>query len=147
VHVFYSYSHRDERFRERLEAELRSLHREGAIREWHDRMLTPGDEWREAISKELERADVIILMVSPDFLASDFAYEEELMRAVERHERGEARVVPIILRPSRWHRSPIGRLQALPKDGKPITTWSNRDSAWQDVGERLARLVGDLQGG
>ena len=108
-------------------------------------MIGAGEEWREAIRTQLGRADVILLLVSPDFLASDFIFDEELATALKRHERGSARVVPIILRPCAWQRSPIGQLQALPKDAKPITTWSNRDSAWTNVGDGLHRLLEDLR--
>lgn len=145
VRVFCSYSHKDERFRERLETELRLLSRERATLEWQDRMIRPGEEWREEIREQLNQAAVIILLVTPDFLASDFIHDEELLRALQRHERGDARVIPVIVRPCAWQRSPIARLQALPKDAKAITTWSNRDSAWTDVGEQLDRLIGDLQ--
>jgi hypothetical protein len=145
VRVFYSYSHKDERFRERLETQLRLLSRERLVLEWQDRMIGAGEEWREAIRTQLGRADVILFLVSPDFLASDFIYDEELTTALKRHERGSARVVPIILRPCAWHRSPIGQLQALPKDAKPITTWTNRDSAWTNVGDGLDRLLEDLR--
>jgi TIR domain/Trypsin-like peptidase domain len=145
VRVFYSYSHKDERFRERLETQLRLLSRERLLLEWQDRMIGAGEEWREAIRNQLDQADVILLLISPDFLASDFIYEEELATALKRHERGSARVVPIILRPCAWKRSLIGQLQALPKDAKPITTWSNRDSAWTNVGDGLDRLIEDLR--
>jgi hypothetical protein len=145
IRIFYSYSHKDERHRERLETQLRLLRREGVIRDWHDRMIGAGDEWRESISDELSTADVILVLVSPDLLASDFAYEEELLRALERHARGQAKVVPIIVRPVGWLTTPLGKLQALPKDGKPITRWSNRDSAWHDVGLRLSRLINQLR--
>jgi hypothetical protein len=85
------------------------------------------------IGEELERADIILLLVSPDFLASDYCYDIEMTRAIERHQAGEARVVPVVLRPCDWHDAPFGKLNAAPKDGKPISTWPDLDEALLDV--------------
>lgn len=144
IRLFYSYSHRDERHRSQLETHLALLRRRGTIQEWHDRKIGAGDEWRRSIDVELSRADVILLLVSPDFLASDFAYIEEMERAMERHATGSVRVVPVIVRPVDWHLAPFGRLQALPRDGKPVTLWKNRDSAWLNVAEGIRAVVEDL---
>src|SRR5215203_383491 len=138
--VFCSYSHRDEEHLNDLRDSLSGLEREGLIEWWHDRKIVPGWEWNEAIDKHLRTADVVLLLVSRAFMASDYVYEKEIGVAVERHERGEARVIPIVVRPADWEWASFGKLQALPKDAKPITTWLNRDEAWLDVvrGVRIA---------
>lgn len=133
LRTFCSYSREDEEYLNKLRTGLRGLERHGLIELWHDRMIVPGSEWDEAINKELEAADVILLLVSPTFMASDYAFEEEFARAVERHERGEALVIPIIVRPADWEWPPLNKLQAVPRDAKPITTWTNQDEAWLDV--------------
>lgn len=131
--LFFSYSHKDEELRDQLEVHLATLKREGAIDVWHDRRIPAGDEIDHQISEALERADVILLLVSPDFLASPYCNDVELKRAMQRHEAGSARVIPVVLRPCDWHRASFGKLAATPKDGKPITRWPDRDEAFLDV--------------
>lgn len=141
VTLFYSYSHKDEKHRERLETHLSLLKREGILKEWHDRKITPGQEWEEVLDKNLENSDVIILLVSSDFIASDYCYEREMKRAIERHDKGEATVVPIIVRPCDWKGTPFSKLQALPKDAKPITKWNDKDDAWLDVTKGIRKAI------
>ncbi len=141
IRLFYSYSHKDEELRDQLEESLALLKRQGLISGWHDRMIGAGDEWKGAIDKNLEEAHVILLLVSSSFLASDYCWDVETKRAVERHDRGEAKVIPIILRPCDWHGAPLGKLQALPKDGTAVTSWANRDQAWTDVAVGVRRAV------
>lgn len=141
--AFVSYSQRDERYRQRLDISLAQLRRNSLISVWHDRKILPGQEWDREIDKNLESADIVLLLVSPDFLASDYAYSREMMRALERHQSGSATVVPIILRPSDWQNSPLGSLQALPNKGRPVSSWPNRDQAWLDVAQGLRRLISD----
>jgi hypothetical protein len=140
IRLFYSYSHKDESFREELETHLAILRRKGIIQEWHDRKLDPGDEWRKEIEEQMEAADVILLLISPDFVASDFCYEQELASALERHGRGEAVVVPIILRPVDFEASPFARLLALPTDARAVTVWENRDEAWLSVARGIRKV-------
>src|SRR5262249_54148473 len=125
IEIFYSYSHKDEDLRNELEKHLSVLKRNGVIAAWHDRRIVPGAEWRGEIDKHLEASNVSLLLVSSDFLASDYCYEIEMKRAMERHAQGTARVIPIILRMCDWHDAPFGKLQALPKDGKPIKAWDD----------------------
>ena len=139
--VFYSYSHKDERFRAKLEEHLSLLQRQGIIAGWHDRKIGAGQEWKGAIDKNLEEAHVVLLLVSASFLASVYCWDVETRRAVERHERGESWVIPVILRPCDWHGAPFAKLQALPKDAKPVTSWANRDEAWTDVARGIRRAV------
>jgi hypothetical protein len=131
--VFFSYSHKDEELRDRLETHLATLKRQGQIDTWHDRRILGGDEFDGHISEHLEQADIILLLVSPDFLASNYCCDREMLRAMERHHAGQARVIPIILRHCDWHSTPLGKLQAAPRDGKPVQSWPDYDEALLDV--------------
>ena len=133
VEVFYSYSHKDEAIREELEEALTLLRRQGHIAGWHDRQIVAGQEWADQISKHLESARIVLLLVSSSFLASDYCYSKEMGRALERHEKGEAVVIPVIVRPCDWNEAPFAKLQPLPKDGTAVTSWANKDEAWTDV--------------
>lgn len=141
IRLFYSYSHKDEKLREKLEEHLSLLQRQGVIAGWHDRKIGAGQEWKGAIDKYLNEAQIILLLVSSSFLASYYCYDVETKRAIERHDRGEARVIPIVLRKCDWHNAPFGKLQALPRDSKAITSWRNRDEAWTDVALGIRRAV------
>ena len=133
LRLFYSYSHKDDLLREQLETHLKLLQRQGLIQPWHDRRILPGDEWVKEIDDNLNRADIILLLVSADFIASDYCYEIEVKRAMERHEAGEARVIPIILRLVDWRGTPFNKLGWLPQNGDPVTQWRDRDAAWLNV--------------
>lgn len=145
VRLFYSYSHKDETFRNQLETHLKLLHRGGFIEAWHDRKIGAGDDWRQSIDDNLNRADIILLLVSADFIASDYCYEKEMEAALMRQDRGEARVVPIIVRDVNWGKTPFSKLQALPKDGRAVSLWGKRDSAWRNVAEGIERLTEEIQ--
>jgi hypothetical protein len=141
VEVFFSYAHEDEQLKDKLADQLAILQRLGVITKWHDRLIGAGADWRVEIERRLNSAHIILLLVSADFLASDFCYGAEMARAIERHDRGEALVIPVILRACRWTKAPFGRLQALPKDGKPVTSWSNLDEAFENVAEGIETAV------
>jgi len=147
IEVFFSYAHKDKRLRDQLETHLSNLKRQDIITGWHDRKIAAGTEWKGQIDSRLESARIILLLVSADFLASDYCYDIELKRALERHEAGEARVIPIILRPVDWHTAPFGKLQELPRDGKPVTSWKNRDEAFADVARGIREAVRSLAAG
>jgi len=142
--LFISYAHEDENLRERLETHLNLMKRQDKIDVWHDREIVAGEELDHEISKHLERADVILLLVSADFLASDYCYKEEMGRALERHEDGEAKVIPVIVRDCNWHSAPFGKLNALPEDGKAVPLWKHRDTAWRNVAEGIKRAVEEM---
>ena len=108
-------------------------------------MIKPGDEWSGEIDQNLEAADVILLLVSADFLNSDFCWNKEMTRALERHEAGEATVIPIIIRDAAWQEAKFAELQALPKDGKAVTLWPNRDSAWRNVADGIRKAAEDIR--
>lgn len=144
VRIFYSYAHADEVLRIELEKHVSGLRRENLIIEWHDRLITAGADWEDAIDTHLDTASLILLLVSPDFLASDYCYGIEMQRALERHARGEAVVIPIILRPVDWQTAPFAHLQCLPRNGKPVTTWENRDEAFLDVAKGIRTAINHL---
>jgi CheY-like chemotaxis protein len=140
--LFYSYSHKDESMRDELATHLALMRRRGLIDDWHDRKILPGQEWSSQIDAALEEAEIVLLLVSADFIASDYCYGIELNRALERQEAQLADLVPVIIRPVHgWQSAPFGRFQAVPKDGKPVSTWSNRDEAWTDVAVQIDHLV------
>jgi hypothetical protein len=145
IELFISYSHRDETLRQQLDKHLAPLKRQGVISVWHDRQIEAGDDWAKAIDDNLSKADIILLFISPDFVASDYCYDLELNQALARHDRGEAIVLPIIAKSCDWSSLPFGRLQALPKDGKPITRWDDQDEACLDVVLGIRRVVETLK--
>jgi O-acetyl-ADP-ribose deacetylase (regulator of RNase III) len=144
IEVFISYAHEDETLRQRLGKALSSLRREGLITDWHDREITAGSEWSTEIDQHLDSARVILVLLSFDFFASDYCYGFEMTRALERHRAGDARVIPVVLRAVDWTHSPLGKLQALPKDGKPVTSWPDQDSAFLDVTEGIRAALRQL---
>ena len=144
VKVFFSYSHKDEALRDELAIHLSMMKRQGVIEAWHDREISAGSEWANAINDNLEVADIILLLVSANFLASDYCYDKEMTRAMERHETREARVIPIILKPTDWNGAPFGKLQALPKNAKPVTTWQDQDEAFLNIAQGIRRVVEEI---
>jgi hypothetical protein len=140
--VFIAYSHVDEGLKNDLLKHLEPLKRLSLLDAWHDRKLKAGEEWDKSISTSLEKADIILLLVSIDFINSKYCYEVELYRALERHSEGSAVVVPVILRTCLWQYSPFAKLQAVPKDGKAVCTWNDRDEAFTSVAEAI-KMVAD----
>ncbi len=145
VRIFCSYSHEDEKLRKQLETHLAPMRRSGLIKSWSDREIVAGTAWEAEINKELEAADIVLMLASPAFIASEFCYGVELKRALERYKNGEAFVIPVVLRPCVLDGTPLAGLQALPKEAKPVTKWSNRDSAFVDVVEGIQRAVDHLE--
>lgn len=142
--VFLSYAHRDERLRVELEKHLSPLRRSALIETWDDRRITPGAELDTVIDQRLGTADLVLLLISPDFINSDYCYRREMRAALRRHAKGQARVIPIILRPVDWIQTPIGRLLATPRDAKPVTTWHRRDDALLDVATSIRRAAEEI---
>lgn len=133
IKIFFSYSHRDEDLRNELEIHLAPLKHQGIIEPWHDRRIGAGKEFDSEISQHLETAQIILLLVSPYFIASPYCYDIEMRRAMERHESGDARVIPVILHPCDWHSLPFGKLNAAPKDGKPVSKYPSHHDAFLEV--------------
>ena len=144
IEVFFSYSHKDEELCGELLKHLSILKRQGVIQDWHDRKIGAGTEWEGEINTHLNTAGVILLLISADFLASDYCYDVEMKRALKRHDAGEARVIPVILRPVDWKGAPFGKLQALPTDAKPVTSWPDRDQAFLNVAQGIRAAVKEL---
>ncbi|MGH9766059.1 MAG: toll/interleukin-1 receptor domain-containing protein, partial [Blastocatellia bacterium] len=129
IEIFFSYSHKDEELRDELSKHLVLLKRQHVITAWHDRRIGAGKEWEKEIDEHLSTADIILLLISSDFLASDYCYDVEVKTAMKRHDEGEARVIPVILRPVDLKGACFGKLQSLPRDARPVTDWPNRDKA------------------
>jgi hypothetical protein len=135
--VFFSYSHADEALRDQLEKQLSLLKRQGIIEVWHDRRIGAGQDFGKEIDRHVETDDIILLLVSADFLHSDYCYAKEMARAMARHEAGEAIVIPVILRACDWHGAPFGKLNATPPDGRPVTQYPDRDQALLEVAKAV----------
>ena len=143
VEVFCSYAHRDERILVRLEKQLSASSRQGLITLWHNRQILAGTDWQDAIDAHLTSASIILLLISPDFLASDYCYGVEMQRALQRHAEGQALVIPVLVRPVDWYDTPFAKLQALPTNAQPITSWKDQDQAFADVAAGIRRAIED----
>lgn len=145
IELFYSYAHQDDVLRDELEKHLSMLRRQGIITNWHFRRITAGNEFKGQIDEHLNRARVILLLISADFLSSDYCFDIEMKRALERHEAREARIIPIILRPCDWEHSLLGGIQALPKDRRPVTKWHSHDEAFENVARGIRAAIEEMQ--
>ena len=150
VKLFFCYAHEDEAYLQELKKHLSPLLRQNKISVWHDGDISAGALWDWEIKKHLNHADIILLLISSDFIHSDHCYSTEMRHALERHKRGEARVIPIILRHvSDWEKVPpgdiqLGELRALPRNAGPVTSWTNRDEAWKDVARGIKEAINEL---
>lgn len=133
IEIFLSYAHADEELMNSVRQQLVVFEREGQIIKWYDREIPPGIEWKSQIDQRLKRAQIILLFVSPSFLESKYCYDIEVKEALKQHKSGKATVIPIILRPCAWEVAPFGKLQALPKDAKPLSQWDDLDQVCLDV--------------
>ena len=138
VSIFYSYSHADGPIRDELEKHLATLKRLGLVETWHDRQIGPGEEWKSEIDQHLISADIILLLVSPDFIASNYCYEIEATKALERHRRDEATVIPVVIRPVDFRGLPFANLQMLPNNALPVVTMArSADEAFREIAEGI----------
>lgn len=144
LRVFVSYSHQDESYLVELEKHLSTLKRENLISTWHDRKIVPGQEWEKAIDDALQDSDVYVFLISPDFVASEYCIEKEVSVALEKHNSGQAIAIPIVVRSVDWLSTPLGRIQALPKDASPISVWDDKDQAWFEVVRGIRLAISDL---
>jgi serine/threonine protein kinase/Flp pilus assembly protein TadD len=144
IHIFFSYARRDQNLRDQLENHLSNLKYRGLITTWHAREISAGEETIQQIDIHLNTAHVILLLISADFMASEYCYSREMWWALQRHERGEARVIPVLLHPVLFTDTPFAKLQPLPTNGKPIVNWRNRDSAFVDIARGIERVVQEL---
>ncbi|WP_437520600.1 AAA-like domain-containing protein [Sorangium sp. So ce726] len=146
LRLFYSYAAMDEALRERLDVHLKLLERQGLIEPWYQQRLLPGSVGRAEIDRHLDEADLVLLLVSPDFLASDECWDAQMTRALARHEIGKAKVVPLLLRPCDWVSAPFAKLTPLPRDRIPVTRWTDPDDAWANVAHSLRQLITEWPG-
>src|SRR6266513_5117730 len=144
IEVFISYSHQDQALRQKLDNHLANLKRQNIITSWYDGDITPGENLLPQIIEHLNKAQIILLLVSADFMTSKFCYSIELQEAIARHDAKQARVIPIILRPTDWEGAPFEKLQMLPSDARPVSAWSSRDAAFKDVVAGIRRAIQDL---
>ena len=141
VEVFYSYVQADEPLCKELEKHLSLLRQQGVITEWHHRKIVAGTEWQQAIDAHLMTASIILLLISADYLASDYCYGTEMQRALARHATRDVRVIPVLLRPVDWQGAPFAHLQCAPRNHQPITSWSNRDEAFREVARAIREAI------
>ena len=141
LNIFLSYAHEDEAMKTQLDKNLIMLKKSDKVNIWQDRQIIAGTEWDEAIAKELAAADIILLLISVDFNNSQYIWDKELKVALERHEKKEARVIPVILRTCEWSEMPYARLQALPTGARPITSFADADVAYTDVAKGIRMVV------
>jgi tetratricopeptide (TPR) repeat protein len=144
IEVFISYSHQDQSLRTELEKHLSNLKRQNIITSWYDGDIIPGVELEPEIMNHLKRAQIILLLVSADFIASDFCYTKELKEAFARHDANQARIIPILLRPTDWQGTPFSKLKMLPTDAKAVTRWPTLDDAFEDVVTGIRAAIDDL---
>jgi WD40 repeat protein len=141
LEIFCCYAREDQPLLIKLKKHLAFLERESTLSIWHDMDISPGAEWQEEIDKHFSIAHIILLLISPDFMASEYCYSKEMKQAMERHEREEARVIPILLRPGVWQDAPFAKLQILPKNARSVTEWRNRDKAWSAIAQDIKQVV------
>ncbi|MDX2029971.1 MAG: toll/interleukin-1 receptor domain-containing protein [Blastocatellia bacterium] len=147
IKLFFSYSHKDEALREELVKHLAGLKRSGVLETWDDRNIDAGDEWAASIDQHINSAHIILLLISPDFIASTYCYEVEMKRAMERHESRDAVVIPVILRPCDWNNLPFSGLQALPLNADPVVSakWSYPDEAFANIALGIRKVAEKLR--
>ena len=144
LRLFISYSHEDEKMKNELDKHLVMLKRSGKVEVWNDRKLVAGQEWDNEIKREMKAADIILLLISADFNNSEYIWKEELAHAMQRHEQGTARVVPVILRKCEWNEMPYAKLQALPRGARPVSDFPDKDDAFTDIASGIRLLIDTL---
>ena len=144
VQIFIAYSRKDTALLDEFRVHLKPLERAGKAQIWYDGLIEPGAVWEADIKKHLHTSDIILLMVSADAIASDYFYDKEVADALERHHNGSARVVPMIMRPCTWDATPLANLQAIPKNGRPVSSWPDRDEAYADAAKSLWAMIANI---
>lgn len=144
IEVFFSYSHSDAKYAQELQKHFSGLRKQGLI-EWHDRDIDAGKDWESSINEDLNNASIILLLISPSYMASDYCYSVEMKRALERHETRQARVIPILIRPTVTDGAPFRYLQSLPPNHKPVSLWgAKRDEAFVIIVREIKKIIDEL---
>lgn len=146
VRLFLSYSYKDSEWVEQLKTHLAPLERQGVIQSWYDRIFTSGAHWQKELDVHIEEADIILFFLSADFLSSEYSQGAEVRRALQRTQEGKARMIPILLRPVNMVGTPFAQMQLLPKEGKPVTSYSNREEVWANISHEIGELAQRIQG-
>ncbi len=141
VKIFISYAHKDEPFKEELELHLKTLQRRGIIETFSDREVRPGEVWEAEISAKLQEAEIVLFLISPDFVGSDYMWDGEVKKALHRYWKGELVIIPVLIRPADIKGLDIDRFQALPANGKAVSQWADRDEAWLSVTQGLQKTI------
>jgi TIR domain len=141
LEVFCCYAREDQAMLEHLKKHLAPLQRQGQITIWSDTNIDAGVEWERELHQHLERADIILLMISPDFMSSDYCYSTEMGRAIQRHNQGSVRVIPVLLRSTFWQNAPFAKLQMVPTNAEPVTNWPDRDKAFHNITEQISQVI------
>lgn len=139
--IFISYAHEDEKYKKELLKHLSNLQRKGVIDGWHDGLILPSEQWDTKIKEALHNSEVILFLISSDFLASDYIHNTEIKVAFERYEKGAVKIIPVILRPCLWSETKLSKFQALPKGAKALSTWDNLDEGLLDVVQGIAKII------
>ena len=143
--LFYCYAREDKALRDELDIHLSGLKRQNAVMSWYDGEISPGSEWEKEIDNQLRAAHIILLLITPHFMASDYCYGVEMEKALQRHRDGTARVILIILRRTFWEDAPFSSLQVLPPDAKPVTQWPDRDEVFWNITTGIKKAITELQ--
>src|SRR5436305_3311825 len=144
IKVFYAYAPADETWVQELEKHLNLLQRQGIISTWHPRLITAGEDWQHVIDSHFQKASLILLLISPDFLASDYCYGQEMRQALEREQERGVCVIPILLRPVDWQHAPFAHLRPLPSNATFLTEWANVDRAFAEVTMGIRHAIENL---
>ena len=140
VGIFVSYSHLDTPAMERLRTHLAALMRDG-VSVWFDGDLDAGDQLSTGIARALRQADIFVALLSPDYLASNYCWNIEYRRAMNRRARGSMRVVAAVVRPCDWKSTRAAGFKLLPRDGRPVTRWRSADEAFLNIAEGIKGVV------
>ncbi|NUO01795.1 MAG: toll/interleukin-1 receptor domain-containing protein [Saprospiraceae bacterium] len=140
--IFISYTQADEAYLQDLKKQLFPIQRQGIVQTWDVSRLMPGEEGGVSTRRELQTAEIVLLLVSPDFMANEEVWNEEMKSAMARHEKDKTVVIPIIIRPILWQEAPFAKFKALPANGLPVSSWNNTDEAWLEVAEKI-KLIAD----
>ena len=144
ITIFYCYARKDQELRNQLDDHLTGLRRANLIMSWYDGEIIPGVSWEKEIEEHLNTAQIILLLISPDFIKSDYCYSKEMTIAIQRHNSNESHVIPVLIRPVDWSDAPFAELQMLPSDAKPVTLWLNQDAAFENIAKGIRKVVKEL---